>query len=121
MDSELKDMEMIAEMADGKLVVRPSRLVYDASVAMDVFDENGNLVTPDRHVLNTELAGTITFRLAIPKTVTETYAQVVHKSAGYYDSNIRNLVIQNKVRIMRISLLKSATSASLISHLQTPK
>ena len=95
-DSELKDMEMIAEMADGKLVVRPSRLVYDASVAMDVFDENGNLVTPDRHVLNTELAGTITFRLAIPKTVTETYAQVVHKSAGYYDSNIRNLVIQNK-------------------------
>lgn len=95
-DSELKNMEMIAEMVNGKLVVRPSRLVYDASVAMDVFDENGNLVTPDRHVLNTELAGTITFRLAIPKTVTETYAQVVHRSAGYNDSNIRNLVIQNK-------------------------
>lgn len=54
-DSELKDMEMIAEMADGKLVVRPSRLVYDASVAMDVFDENGNLKTPDRKVVNSEL------------------------------------------------------------------
>lgn len=95
-DSELKNMEMIAEMVNGKLVVRPSRLVYDASVAMDIFDENGNLVTPDKHVLNTELAGTITFRLAIPKTVTETYAQVVHRSADYNDSNIRNLVIQNK-------------------------
>lgn len=55
MDSELKDMEMIAEMADGKLVVRPSRLVYDASVAMDVFDENGNLKTPNRKVVNSEL------------------------------------------------------------------
>lgn len=56
-DSELKDMEMIAEMADGKLVVRPSRLVYDASVAMDVFDENGNLKTPNRKVVNSELDG----------------------------------------------------------------
>jgi len=40
--------------------------------------------------------GYITVRLAIPKTVTATHAQVVHKSAGYYDSNIRHLVIQNK-------------------------
>ena len=88
-DSELKDMEMIAEMADGKLVVRPSRLVYDASVAMDVFDENGNLKTPNRKVVNSELDGYITFRLAVPKTVTEKYAQIVHKSAGYSDSSIR--------------------------------
>lgn len=95
-DSELKNMEMIAEMVNGKLVVRPGRLVYDASVAMDVFDENGNLVTPDRHVLNKELAGTITFRLAIPKTVTETYAQIVHSSTGYDDSRISNLEIRNK-------------------------
>lgn len=95
-DSELKDMEMIAEMADGKLVVRPSRLVYDASVAMDVFDENGNLKTPDRKVVNSELDGYVTFRLAVPKTVTEKYAQIVHKSAGYSDSSISNLEIQNK-------------------------
>ena len=95
-DSELKDMEMIAEMADGKLVVRPSRLVYDASVAMDVFDENGNLKTPNRKVVNSELDGYITFRLAVPKTVTEKYAQIVHKSAGYSDSSISNLEIQNK-------------------------
>jgi len=54
--------------------------------------------------------------------VTDTYGQVVHKSAGYYDSNIRNLVIKNKgTDKLRISLLKSSTSASLISHLQTPK
>lgn len=76
MDSELKDMEMIAEMADGKLVVRPSRLVYDASVAMDVFDENGNLKTPNRKVVNSELDGISPSVLAVPKTVTEKYAQI---------------------------------------------
>lgn len=94
--SELKDMEVIAEMVKGKLVVRPSRLVYDASVAMDIFDENGNLVNADRHVSNDELNGKITFRLAIPKTVKEKYAQVVHRSDDYRDSNIRNLVIQKQ-------------------------
>ena len=52
--------------------------------------------TPDRKVVNSELDGYITFRLAVPKTVTEKYAQIVHKSAGYSDSSISNLEIQNK-------------------------
>lgn len=94
----LKDMEMTVEKAaDGSIVVRPSKVVFEASVFMDVYGEDGSLEKSHVELSNSDLNrhAAITFRLPVPSSVNGRYAQVKHISEDMGTSTISNCRIQN--------------------------
>lgn len=94
----LKDMEMTVEKAaDGSIVVRPSKVVFEASVFMDVYGEDGSLEKSHVELSNSDFNrhAAITFRLSVPSSVNGRYAQVKHISEDMGTSTISNCRIQN--------------------------
>ena len=92
--SALTDMEL--KMRDASSLY-PTKLVFTSEINADYFDaDTGVRTDEDQKVDNKSLTGdTIYFNLPIPSEITEKYAQVIHKSAGYKDGTIANLEIKN--------------------------
>lgn len=92
--SVLTDMEL--KMRDASSLY-PTKLVFTSEINADYFDaDTGVRTDEDQKVDNKSLTGdTIYFNLPIPSEITEKYAQVIHKSAGYKDGTIANLEIKN--------------------------
>lgn len=92
--SALTDMEL--KMRDASSLY-PTKLVFTSEINADYFDaDTGVRTDEDQKVDNKYLTGdTIYFNLPIPSEITEKYAQVIHKSAGYKDATIANLEIKN--------------------------
>lgn len=92
--SALTDMEL--KMRDASSLY-PTKLVFTSEINADYFDaDTGVRTDEDQKVDNKYLTGdTIYFNLPIPSEITEKYAQVIHKSAGYKDATIANLEIKH--------------------------
>ena len=92
--SVLTDMEL--KMRDASSLY-PTKLVFTSEINADYFDaDTGVRTDEDQKVDNKYLTGdTIYFNLPIPSEITEKYAQVIHKSAGYKDGTIANLEIKH--------------------------
>lgn len=92
--SVLTDMEL--KMRDASSLY-PTKLVFTSEINADYFDaDTGVRTDEDQKVDNKYLTGdTIYFNLPIPSEITEKYAQIIHKSAGYKDGTIANLEIKN--------------------------
>ena len=92
--SALTDMEL--KMRDASSLY-PTKLVFTSEINADYFDADTGVRTDEvQKVDNKYLTGdTIYFNLPIPSEITEKYAQVIHKSAGYKDATIANLEIKN--------------------------
>lgn len=92
--SALTDMEL--KMRDASSLY-PTKLVFTSEINADYFNaDTGVRTDEDQKVDNKCLTGdTIYFNLPIPSEITEKYAQVIHKSAGYKDGTIANLEIKN--------------------------
>lgn len=93
--SALTDMEL--KMRDASSLY-PTKLVFTSEINADYFNaDTGVRTDEDQKVDNKYLTGdTIYFNLPIPSEITEKYAQVIHKSAGYKDGTIANLEIKNR-------------------------
>ena len=92
--SALTDMEL--KMRDASSLY-PTKLIFTSEINADYFDaDTGVRTDEDQKVDNKYLTGdTIYFNLPIPSEITEKYAQVIHKSAGYKDATIANLEIKH--------------------------
>lgn len=78
--ADLKDMEVrITSSADGTVIVVPEKMIYDANALMKVYDEDGTQVGEEKKIANSKLSGAkFSFRLAVPSSVGQKYAKVVH-------------------------------------------
>lgn len=70
----------------------PTKLTFKVEPFVKVFKADGSVKKADEKIANEDLNGSFKVRLPIPKSITDKYATIVHRSTGYADQTYTLLI-----------------------------